>query len=165
MKKIAVIIFGLLLAQGVRAQTITFTVPEIPGDIEKTEYAKYTQPAMECIEWLKVHSPNDVQRKKVSDFALWWLFGTPDVRIELNTAAAEFENRNLLILLLGGWAQYAIQYKSDDQLEGCLAGVTTALNYYVKYKKELGKDKGAEKLLKMRDKGTLKSYLEELMPK
>jgi len=164
MKKIAVIIFGLLLVQGVRAQTITFTVPEIPGDIEKTEYAKYTQPAMECIEWLKVHSPNDVQRKKVSDFALWWLFGTPDVRIELNAAVANIENRDLLILLLGGWAQYAIQSKDDSQLEGCYAGVNTALNYYVKYKKVLGKDKGAEKFLKMREKGTLKSYLAKSMP-
>jgi hypothetical protein len=43
--------------------------------------------------------------------------------------------------------------------------VTTALNYYVKYKKELGKDKGAEKLLKMREKGTLRSYLADSMPK
>ena len=101
----------------------------------------------------------------MSEFAVWWLVGTPDVRIEINAAAAEFENRNLLILLLGGWAQYAIQYKSDDQLDGCLAGMNTALNYYVKYKKELGRDKGAEKFLKMREKGTLKSYLEELMPK
>ena len=164
MKKIAVIIFGLLLAQGVSAQDITFTVPEIPGEIEKSEYAKYTIPAMDCIEWLENHSPNDPHRKKVSEFAVWWLLGTPDVRIELNAAAANFENKNLLILLLGGWAQYAIQYKSDDQLDGCLAGVITALNYYEKYKKELGKDKGAEKLLKMREKGTLKSYLEELMP-
>ena len=165
MKKIAVIIFSLFLAQGVSAQSITFTVPTIPGEIEKSEYANYTLPAMDCIEWLKTHSPNDPRRKEVSEFAVWWLLGTPDVRIELNTAAAEFENRNLLILLLGGWAQYAIQYKSDDQLEGCLAGVTTALNYYVKYKKELGRDKGAEKFLKMREKGTLKSYIEELMPK
>ena len=72
--------------------------------------------------------------------------------------------RDLLILLLGGWAQYAIQSKDDSQLEGCYAGVNTALNYYVKYKKVLGKDKGAEKFLKMREKGTLKSYLAKSMP-
>ena len=44
MKKISVIIFSLLLWQGVNAQK--FIVPEIPGDIEKSEYANYTQDAM-----------------------------------------------------------------------------------------------------------------------
>lgn len=60
--------------------------------------------------------------------------------------------------------QNAIQQKDDSQLEGCFAGVNTALDYYVKYKKELGKDKGAEQFLKMRDKGTLKSYLTKSLP-
>ena len=64
MKKIAVILFSLFLAQGVSAQNITFTVPEIPGEIEKSEYANYTLPAMDCIEWLKTHSPNDPHRKR-----------------------------------------------------------------------------------------------------
>lgn len=73
MKKIAVIIFSLLLAQGVSAQK--FVVPEIPGDIEKSEYAKYTEDAMNCIDWLKTHSPSDPKRQNVAAFALWWLCG------------------------------------------------------------------------------------------
>ena len=60
MKKIAVIIFSLLLMQGVSAQK--FVVPEIPGDIEKSEYTNYTQDAMNCIDWLKTHSPSDSGR-------------------------------------------------------------------------------------------------------
>lgn len=162
MKKIAVIIFSLLLAQGVSAQK--FVVPEIPGDIEKSEYAKYTEDAMNCIDWLKTHSPSDPKRQNVAAFALWWLSGTPDVHMVLNTDVMKFEDGNLLLLFLSGWGQYAIQQKDDSQLEGCFAGVNTALDYYVKYKKELGKDKGAEQFLKMRDKGTLKSYLTKSLP-
>ncbi len=162
MKKIAVIIFSLLLAQGVSAQK--FVVPEIPGDIEKSEYAKYTEDAMNCIDWLKTHSPSDPKRQNVAAFALWWLSGTPDVHMVLNTDVMKFEDGNLLLLFLSGWGQYAIQQKDDSQLEGCFAGVNTALDYYVKYKKELGKDKGAEQFLKMRDKGTLKSYLAKSLP-
>jgi hypothetical protein len=162
MKKFAVVTLCLLLMQGVSAQK--FVVPTIPGDIEKSEYAQYTQDAMNCIDWLKTHSPSDSKRKDVSAFTLWWITGTPDVRLELYAGAAEFENPNLLLLFLGGWAQYAIQNKNNDQLEGCLAGMDTALNYYEQYKKELPKDKGAEKYLKMRKKGTLKTYIANTMP-
>lgn len=162
MKKIAVIVITLLLVQGVSAQK--FVVPEIPGDIEKTEYAKYTQDAMNCIDWLITHSPKDSKRKDVSAYALWWLSGTPDVHMVLNSDILKFEDGNLILLFLGGWGQYAIQNEDDNQLEGCFAGVNTALDYYVKYKKDLTKDKGAEQFLKMRDKGTLKSYLAKSMP-
>ncbi len=162
MKKIAVVVITLFLVQGVSAQK--FVVPEIPGDIEKTEYAKYTQDAMNCIDWLITHSPKDSKRKDVSAYALWWLSGTPDVHMVLNSDILKFEDGNLILLFLGGWGQYAIQNEDDNQLEGCFAGVNTALDYYVKYKKDLTKDKGAEQFLKMRDKGTLKSYLAKSMP-
>lgn len=161
MKKISVIIFSLLLWQGVNAQK--FIVPEIPGNIEKSEYANYTQDAMNCIDWLKTHSPNDAQRRDVSAFALWWLTGTPDVHMVINSNVMTFEDANLLLLFLGGWAQYTIENKDDDQAEGCFAGMNTVLDYYVKYKKSLPKDKGAEQFLKMRDKGTLKAYLTKAM--
>jgi len=163
MKKLAVITLCLLLMQGVSAQK--FVVPTIPGDIEKSEYAKYTQDAMNCIDWLKTHSPSDSKRKDVATYALWWLTGTPDVHMVLNIDVVKFEDGNLLLLFLGGWAQYAIQNKDDDQVEGCYAGVETALNYYEQYKKLLPKDKGAEQLLKMKNKGTLKAYIEKGIPR
>ena len=161
MKKITVFLLSLLLMQGVSAQK--FVVPEIPGDIDKTEYAKYTQDAMKCIDWLKTHSPSDPQRKDVATYALWWLTGTPDVHMTLYADVLKFQDGNLLLLLLGGWAEYAIQNNDADQLNGCKAGVNTALDYYVKYKKILGKDKGAEQFLKMRDKGKLDAYLAKAM--
>ncbi|MBO7491977.1 MAG: hypothetical protein J6T59_06010 [Bacteroidales bacterium] len=162
MKKIAFFVFALLLVQVVNAQK--FVVPEIPGDIDKSEYAQYTQDAMNCIDWLKNHTPSDKQRKDVAAFALWWLTGTPDVHMVLTSDMLKFEDGNLLLLLLGGWAEYAIQNQDEDQLEGCFAGMNAALDYYVKYNKMIPKDKGAEKFLKMRDKGKLKSYLAKSMP-
>lgn len=157
MKKFAFITLCLLLMQGVSAQK--FVVPAIPGDIEKSEYAQYTQDAMSCIDWLKTHSPSDSKRKDVASYAMWWLTGTPDVHMELNTNVVKFEDGNLLILFLGGWAQYAIQNEDNDKVEGCYAGIETALNYYEQYKNSLPKDKGAEQLLKMKNKGTLKDFI------
>ncbi len=79
--------------------------------------------------------------------------------MELNTNVVKFEDGNLLILFLGGWTQYAIQNEDNDKVEGCYAGIETALNYYEQYKKSLPKDKGAEQLLKMKNKGTLKDFI------
>ena len=112
-----------------------------------------------CMRYAVEHST------KVRIQALWWLTGTPDVHMVLNTDVVKFEDGNLLLLFLGGWAQYAIQNKDDDQVEGCYAGVETALNYYEQYKKLLPKDKGAEQLLKMKNKGTLKAFIEKGMPR
>ena len=160
-KNLSVMALCLLFLQGVNAQK--FVVPAIPGDIEKTEYANYDQDAMNCINWLKTNSPNHTQRKEVASFVIWWLTGTPDVQITLNADAIKFENGNLLILCLAGWAEHAVQNKDDNAVNGCVAGVETALNYYEMYKSLLSKDKGAEKLLKMRNKGTLKSFIEKAM--
>ena len=145
MKKFAVMTLCLLLMQGVSAQK--FVVPTVPGDID----------------WLKTHSPSDPKRKDVSAFTLWWISGTPDVHMVLNTNVVKFEDVNLLLLFLGGWAQYAVQNNDDDQVKGCYAGMETALDYYEQYRKQLPKDKGAEQYLKMRKKGTLKEYIEKGM--
>ena len=161
MKKFAFITLCLLIMQSVNAQK--FVVPAIPGDIEKTEYAQYTQDAMNCIDWLKTHSPSDSKRKEVASFVLWWLMGTPDVHLVLNADVVKFENGDLLILFLGGWAEYAIQNNDEDMVRGCCAGVETALNYYEQYKNKLSKDKGAERLLKMKNKGTVKDYISKGM--
>ena len=70
-KKLFALLLGLLLLQGMNAQKLV--VPAIPGEIEKTEYANYTQDAMKCINWLKNNSPNHAQRKDASAFVVWWL--------------------------------------------------------------------------------------------
>ncbi len=161
MKKISIIVFGLLLIQGVCAQQ--FVVPEIPGDIEKSEYTNYTQDAMNCIDWLMSNSPTAEQRKDVASYALWWIVGTPDVHMKLNTNVIKFEDENLLLIFLSGWAQYAIRNQDDDSVNGCYAGVEAAISYYEQYKKELSKDKGVENFIKMKNKGTLKSYIAKSM--
>jgi hypothetical protein len=161
LKNLSAMALCLLLFQGVNAQK--FVVPEIPGNIEQDEYSNYNQDAMNCINWLKNNSPKHVQRKDVASYVIWWLTGTPDVHITLNADAIKFDDGNLLVLCLCGWAEHAGQNKDDDAVNGCMAGVETALNYYEKYKSLLSKDKGAEKLLKMRNKGTLKSFIEKAM--
>ena len=159
MKKLFVAALCLLVSQAVWAQK--FTVPEIPGEIEKNEYVNYQQDFIRCFDWLTSHSPSAPQRKDVNFYALWWLSGTPDVHIEVNTDVTNFNNGELLLLYLGGWAKYSINHPDASNADGSLAGIETVIDYYLKYKDSLGKIKGVEEFVKMREKGTLKQYIEK----
>ena len=86
MKRLFVITLCLMFSQAIWAQK--FTVPAIPGEIEKTEYANYVQDFNRCMDWLESHVPTATQRKDVNAFVLWWMIGSPDVHIEVNADAA-----------------------------------------------------------------------------
>lgn len=160
MKRLFIVALCLFFSQSIWAQK--FSVPAIPeGNIGKSEYAKYEKDFIRCMDWLENHSPSAKQRKDVNAFVLWWLSGTPDLKIELNADAANFENGDLLLLYMGGWGKYSINNSDTDKIAGSLAGFETVISYYQKYKDSLVKDKLAEKLAKMKEKGTLRQFAEK----
>lgn len=137
-----------------------FVVPEIKEGIEKSEYANYEQDFLSCQNWLENNGPTAAQRKNVNSYVLWWVSGTPDVKMEVNADIVNFNDGNLMLLFLGGWAKQAVQndYKLS-MVDGNLAGLRTVINYYNKYQKDLGKNKEVEKFVKMESKGTLEDYV------
>lgn len=163
MKKLFVIALCLLFSQATWAQK--FTVPAIPGEIEGNEYTNYVKDFTNCLDWLESHAPFATQRKDVNSFVMWWLIGSPDVHIEVNADAANFNNGELLILYMGGWARHVINNPKASNTDGSMAGIETVINYYLKYKDSLGKNKMTEKLIKMKGKGTLRQYVEDSLKK
>ncbi|MBP5400794.1 MAG: hypothetical protein J6Y35_04110 [Bacteroidales bacterium] len=163
MKRFFVIALCLLFAQAAWAQK--FSVPAIPNEIEKSEYVKYEKDFIRCMDWLESHSPSAAQRKDVNSFVLWWLSGTPDVHIEVNTDVANFNNGDLLLLYIGGWAKHSINNPDASDVDGSMAGYETVIDYYLKYKDSLGKIKGVEDMIKMKNKGTLRQHVESSMKK
>lgn len=159
MKRLFVIALCLMFSQAIWAQK--FTVPAIPGEIEETEYANYVQDFNRCMDWLESHAPSATQRKDVNAFVVWWMIGSPDVHIEVNADAANFNNGELLVLYMGGWARHSISNPDASKADGSMAGIETVINYYLKYKDFIGKNKMAEKLIKMKKKGTLRQYVED----
>ena len=158
MKKLFAITLCLLLSQMVWAQK--FSVPEIPGDIAKSEYVNYEKDFIRCMDWLESHAPSASQRKDVNSFVVWWLSGTPDVHIEISSDVVNFQNGDLLILYIGGWAKYCINHPDATDVDGSMAGIETVIDYYLKYKDSIGKNKGVEDLIKMKNKGTLRQHVE-----
>lgn len=158
MKKLFVIALCLLFSQMAWAQK--FSVPNIPEKIEKSEYVNYEKDFLRCMDWLESHSPSATQRKDVNSFVLWWLSGTPDVHIEVSTDVANFQNGDLLLLYIGGWAKHSINNPDASDVDGSMAGFETVINYYQKYKDSIGKNKGVEDIIKMKNKGTLRQHIE-----
>jgi hypothetical protein len=158
MKKLFAITLCLLLSQMAWAQK--FSVPEIPGDIEKSEYVNYEKDFIRCMDWLESHALSASQRKDVNSFVVWWLSGTPDVHIEISSDVVNFQNGDLLILYIGGWAKYCINHPDASYADGSMAGIETVIDYYLKYKDSIGKNKGVEDLIKMKNKGTLRQHVE-----
>lgn len=68
MKRFFVIALCLLFVQAAWAQE--FSVPSIPNEIEESEYIKYENDFIRCMDWLESLSPSADQRKEVNAFAL-----------------------------------------------------------------------------------------------
>ena len=163
MKKLFVIAISLIFSQAIWAQK--FIVPTIPGEIEKSEYANYAQDFISCVDWLESHSTTATQRKEVNSYTLWWMAGSPDVNIKVTPDLADFNNGDLLILYMGSWSRHIINNPKASNVDGCMAGTETIINYYLKHKDSLGKNKCIENLVKLEKKGSLRQFVENSLSK
>lgn len=161
MKNFFVIVLSLLFSQIVWAQN--FSIPVIPEKIEESEFVNYEQDFIRCVDWLENNLPSALQRKEVNSFVLWWISGTPDVSIVLSSDLANFNNAELLMLYIGGWAKYNINNPNATKAECSLVALESVIRYYIKYKDSLDKEKSVENFIKKKNKGTLKQYVEDIM--
>ncbi|MFN8256068.1 MAG: hypothetical protein U0W24_10295 [Bacteroidales bacterium] len=141
-----------------------FEVPQNFKFDKLEDYAGYKSEILKCIDWLQTTPVNEnaQKRKDANAFLLAWVSGSPDVRIEIKPEIVNFveSSPELLMAFIGGWTKYAIEKKDENnKVAGNLAGVNAVMDFYVKNKSVLKKDKNVEKYLKMKEKGTLEEYI------
>lgn len=161
MKKHLLIFILSVVSFGMSAQD--FKVP-VDYNFEKPEdYGFYEKDVINCINWLFKTPLNEAKEKRANAnrFLLKWIMGSPSVAIELNANILTFmsSSPDLLIIFFGGWTKYVLESKDDDKLEGNLAGLNATIDFYVKNKKHMKKDKELEKLFKMKEKETLREFV------
>ncbi|MBW7870488.1 MAG: hypothetical protein H3C39_05435 [Flavobacteriia bacterium] len=139
---------------------------EIPNNVklETADDYKNTEPqVIKAVDWL-VNTPvsqNPEKRAAVNAFLLQWLSGSPSVSIVVATGVAPMDCGDCLMVFMGGWAKYSLNNNySSDKIECATAGVETAIEFYEKNKSALGKNSDMEKLIKQKNKGKLKEYLQ-----
>jgi hypothetical protein len=92
------------------------------------------------------------------------LTGSPNVSIDIKPEIVTFvgDTPELLLIFMGGWAKYSLESKDfKNKIGGSTAGIEAVIEFYTKNKDLLSKDKNIEKYIKMKDKGTLKDYIEK----
>ncbi|MBN2612624.1 MAG: hypothetical protein JXB00_13800 [Bacteroidales bacterium] len=135
--------------------------------LEKAEdYTLYEKDVINCIHWM-MKTPlneNTDKRKVANAFLLKWLTGSPNVHLAIKQEIVTFigSSPELLIIFMGGWAKYSLESGDfDNMVAGNLAGIESVIEFYTKNEAYLNKDKNVLKYIKMKEKGTLKSYIEK----
>lgn len=164
MKRLFLFLIALTVATFLFSQD--FEVPK-NYKLEKVgDYAPYEQDVINSVDWLMKTPVNQqtAKRKEVNAFLLKWLTGSPDVHIEIKPDIVTFisSSPDLLMIFMGGWAKYSLETKDfNNKIEGSLAGIESVIEFYTNNRDFISKDKNIEKYIKMKEKGTLKKYIEK----
>jgi len=163
MKAIGIAAIMTLFYFGTQAQE--FEVPKNYKLENAKDFDTYEKDVINCVSWL-ANTPLNEQagkRKEANAFLLQWLSGSSKVHIEIKQEIVTFmDNGDLLMIFMGSWAKYSIQTGDfNDKIKGTTAGLEAVIEFYTKNRGLIFKNKGAEKYLKMKEKGTLTEYIEE----
>lgn len=164
MKTITLTLILTIISIGLYSQD--FEVPKNYKLDKAEDYAPYEQDVIKCFDWLMKTSINEqtAKRKEANAFLLKWLSGSPNVSIEIKQEIVTFmgTSPDLLMIFMGGWAKYSLESKDfKNKIAGSMAGIESVIEFYTKNKDFMTKDKNVEKYIKMKDKGTLKAYIEK----
>lgn len=102
-------------------------------------------------------------RQSINAFVLQWITGSPTVSIELTESIVTYMgNPDCLMMFLSGYTKYAIENKDGkNRFNGSLAGTLAVIDFYTANKKELGKIKAIEKLIKLKNKNKLEDFIKK----
>lgn len=141
----------------------TFNIPKNVKFNSEEDYIKAEKEVLAAIDWLQETSVADQlnKRKAVNTYIMQWLTGSPTVSVEIGTEVMQFEDcADCLMAFLGGWTKYSLENNYSKDKSACkLAGVNQVIDLYTKNRKELGKIKGIEKWIKLKEKGKLEKQL------
>ncbi len=164
MKTITLTLILTIISVGLFSQD--FEVPKNYKLDKAEDYAPYEQDVVKCFDWLMKTLVNEqtAKRKEANAFLLKWLSGSPNVSIKIKQEIVTFigTSPDLLMIFMGGWAKYSLESKDfKNKIAGSMAGIESVIEFYTKNKDFLTKDKNVEKYIKMKEKGTLKAYIEK----
>jgi hypothetical protein len=134
----------------------------------KEEFVATEKKVIATIEWLEA-TPFDKEEDKRAiqkSLLVAWITNSPTVTLEINADILTFTKKNpdLLLTFMGGWTKFSLQNNySNDNLQGSLAGIKSAIKVYKNLL--LKKDKEMEKLIELENKGELENWIKEKIRK
>lgn len=160
------ILFFMLIILSITSYSQAYEVPKDYKLVLVEDYEPYEEDIIKTVNWL-IESPikSEVnKRKEANAFLLKWLMGAPKVKVGITLEATKLDCEDCLMIFMGAWAKdNIIKNEYDNDLESNLAGINAVIEFYSTNKKELGKNKAVEKMIKLKNKGKLKDFVEENM--
>jgi len=159
-------LFGILIFSALTFNLVAqeFEVPQNCVFTTKDDYSKYEKDVLNGIDWL-LKTPVNLQtdkRKDVNTFLLKWVIGSPYLTIDIKTEVVSFmkPNADLLTIYMCGWAKYSLETKDyNNKIKGSQKGIEAVIEFYIKNKENLKKDKNVEKYIKLKEEGKLEDYI------
>jgi hypothetical protein len=161
MMKSILALFLVLLAGSANAQWEN--LPQT-GELKVAADYQRTEPqVVAAAEWLSGHAldAEPALRRKLNQFVLNWVNGSPTVNVELNPTIFDFEKKNpgLLSVFMAGCARYVLQNNySKDMRAKHKAALGDVVKAY-RLTTNANRDKKMEKLMKAMDEGELDQWL------
>lgn len=162
MKKLFSILMFSVLTFNLVAQE--FEVPQNYVLKQKEDFSIYESEVLKGIDWL-IQTPIKIQpekRKEINTFVIAWLTGSPYVSIDIKPEIVSFmkPNADLLMIFMCGWTKYSLETKDyNNKIKGSQKGVEAVIEFYLKNKENLKKDKNVEKYIKLKEEGKLEEYI------
>lgn len=163
MKKIVLILIAFVMAQTALAQQ--FNLPILPQKMWPSDYANYHADVLNCCEYLLNTDPqyNAPKHDECASFLTRWLAGTPEVSVQIASQLVDIRKKDLLLAYMAGWTQQSLTHPESNALICCNVAVEQMLNFYFAHKKEVGKSRVCEKLLKEQAKGNLPAHISKVL--
>ena len=106
---------------------------------------------------------NPHKRKMVNAYLLKWLTGTPTVTLTLHSELASYgECSDCLLLYMGAYAKHHMANPDAPTSELNFLAVNDVITFYEANCDAIGKQKPVEKMIKMKKKGKLREWVEEI---
>lgn len=141
-----------------------YEIPKKYNFLKDEDYTAYENDVLKTIDWL-IQTPLNIKKEKrieANRFLMTWLEGSPNVTIEIKQEIVTFvsPNADLLMIFMCGWTKYSLENKDYENTKaGNLKGVEAVIDFYLKNKNYLKKDKNVEKYIKLKESGKLEEYI------
>jgi hypothetical protein len=157
----------ILAAHGPCAIGQEFRVPEGYKFESQADFTHYEPDILRCVDFLETAPINKDadNRKKANAFFLRWLTGTARVTIKVQGYVMELaeENKDLLMVYLGGWARFVLQNPDNKAEMDChIAGIQSVLKAY-QHCAGIEQDDNLDDLLALEKEGKLRAWVLEHM--
>lgn len=163
MKKIVLVLVAFVMAQCALAQQFNLSI--MPEKMWPSDYANYHADVLNCCDYLLNTDPqyNAPKHQECASFLVRWLAGAPEVSVKVVSGLVDTKKTDIMMAYISGWTRQSINEPESNDLICCNVAVEQMLNFYYAHKKEIGKSKVCEKLLKEQAKGNLAAHISKVL--